>query len=54
MLNKDIKGLPRFVGEHVLPVLEKKTDQSVKKELEILDIKNGRTRIEKVEEYVKD
>ena len=24
--NKDVKGLPRYVGEHVLPVLEKKID----------------------------
>ena len=23
-VNKDIKDLPRYVGEHVLPVLEKK------------------------------
>ena len=29
--NKDIRGLPRFVGEHVLPVLENKKDQTVKK-----------------------
>ncbi len=53
-LNKDIKGLPRFVGEHVLPVLEKKQDQNVKRVLELLDVKYGRTRIEKVEECVKD
>ena len=24
--NKDVKGLSRFVGEHILPVLEKKSD----------------------------
>ena len=53
-MNKDVKGLPRFVGEHVLPVLEKKQDQNVKKVLELLDVKYGRTRIEKVEECVKD
>ena len=34
--NKDIKDLLHYVGEHVLPVLEKKQDQKV---LEILDIK---------------
>ena len=27
--NKDITGLPGFVAEHVLPVLEKKTDKTV-------------------------
>ena len=28
--NKQIKGLPQYVREHVLPVLEKKQDQIVK------------------------
>ena len=42
-LNKDIISLPRFVGEHVLSVLEKKTDQTVKKVFEVLDVKYGRT-----------
>ena len=37
--NKEIKGLPRYVGEHILPVLEKKTEQTIKKVLEILNIK---------------
>merc|ERR1712030_208507 len=36
-INKEIKGLPRFVGEHVLPVLEKMQDQTVKKVLELLE-----------------
>ena len=53
-VNKDIKGLPRFVGEHVLTVLEKKSDQTIKKVLEILIGKYGRTRTEKVEECVED
>ena len=39
--NKEIKGLPRYVGEHILPVLEKKTNQTMKHELELLDIKYG-------------
>ena len=42
--NKEIKGLPRYVAEHVLPVLEKKVDQKIKKVLELLDVKYGRTR----------
>ena len=53
-MNKEINGLPRFVGEHILPVLEKMRDQNVKKVLELLDIKYGKTRIEKVEECVMD
>ena len=53
-VNKDVKGLPRFVAEHVLPVLEKKTDQTIKKVLEIIDVKYRRKRTEKVEECVKD
>ena len=39
--NKDVKDLPRYVGEHVLPVLEKKQDQAIKKALELLEAKYG-------------
>ena len=52
--NKDIKGQPHFVREHILPVLERKTDQTIKKVIELLDVKCGRTRTEKVEECVED
>ena len=31
--NKDIKGLQKYVGEHVLPVLETKVYQTLKKVL---------------------
>ena len=31
--NKDIKDLPRYVGEHVLLVLELKQDQTIMKAL---------------------
>ena len=31
--NKEIKGLPKYVGEHILPILEKKTDHTMKKVL---------------------
>ena len=41
--NKEIRGLPRFVAEHILPVLGKKQDQTVKRVLELLDVKYGRT-----------
>ena len=50
--NKDIKGLPKYIGEHNLPVLENKEDQTIKKVLEILSIKYGRTRIEKIEDFM--
>ena len=52
--NKDIKGLQRYVAEHILPVLIKKTDQTIKKVIELLDMKYGRSRTEKVEEAVED
>ena len=39
--NKEIKGLPRYVGEHVLPVLEKKNNQTFKHEFELPDLKYG-------------
>ena len=53
-VNKDIKDLPHYVGEHVLPILEKKQDQTIKKALELLDIKYGRSRTERVKECVED
>ena len=53
-INKDIKDLPQYVGEHILPVLEKKTNQTIKKLLDLLDVKYSRTRTEKVKEYVED
>ena len=45
--NKDIKDLPQYV-EQVLPVLEKKQDQKIKKALELLKVKYGRSRKEKM------
>ena len=39
--NKEIKGLPLFIGEDVLPVSEKKTNQTIKHFLELLDLKYG-------------
>ena len=53
-MNKDIKDLPRYVGEYVLPVLELKQDQMIKKVLELHEIKYGRSRTEKIEECVND
>ena len=50
--NKEIKGLPKYVGEHILPILEKKTDQTMKRVLEILALKYGRTRVGKIEDFM--
>ena len=52
--NKEIKGLPKFVADHILPVMKEKKDQTVKKVLELLDIKYGRTQMEKIEDCVND
>ena len=52
--NKDIKDLPCYVGEHVLPVLERKQNQTIKKALELLEVKYGRSRTEKIKECVDD
>ena len=53
-LDKGIKDLPRYVGKHVLPVLELKQDQTIKKVLELLEVKYGRFWTEKIEECVDD
>ena len=50
----DIMGLQRYVAEHILPVLIKKTDPTLEKVIELLDIKYGRSRTEKVEEAIED
>ena len=52
--NKDIKDLPRYIREHVLLVIEKKQDQIIKTALELLEVKYGRSRTEKIKEFVKD
>ena len=52
--NKEIKGLPKYVGEHILSILERKQDQTMKKVLEILSLKYGRTRTEKIKDFMDD
>ena len=42
--NKEMKGLPRYVGDQVLPTLDKKTDQTIAKVLDLLSLKYGRTK----------
>ena len=50
--NKEVKDLPRYVREHVLPALEKKSDQTVLKVLDLLDSKYGRMKTERIEEIM--
>ena len=50
--NKEVKNLPKFVSEHVLTVLKEVDDQTTERVLDILKIKYGRSRMEKVEECV--
>ena len=52
--NKEIKGLQRFLADHILPVIVKKEDQNVGKVIRLLDERYGRTRTEKVEEAIED
>ena len=51
---KEIKGLQRYIADHILTVLEKKMDQTVDKVAGLLDIRYGRSRTEKVEDAIED
>ena len=46
--NKEIRGLQKFLAEHILPVIETKEDQNVKKVITLLNERYGRTCTEKV------
>ena len=52
--NKDIKGIQKYVAEHIIPALVKKTDQTLEKVIGLLDVKYGRSRAEKVEDVIED
>ena len=52
--NKDIKGLQRFIADHILPVIIRKEDQTVDKVIRLLESRYGRTRTEKDEEAIED
>ena len=52
--NKELKGLQIYIGEHVLPVLETKVDQTLKKVLEILILKYSHARVEQIEDFMED
>ena len=52
--NNEIKGLQRFITDHILPVIVRKEDQTVEKVTRLLESRYGRTRTEKVEEAIED
>merc|ERR1711895_396450 len=48
--NKDVKGLQKFLADHIFPVILNKSDPNVKKVISLLNKRYCRTRTEKVEE----
>ena len=52
--NKNIEGLARYTGEHVVGKLDTTETQTIKEILKLLDIKYGRTRLEDLEEIMED
>ena len=46
--------MQKYVREHILPVLETKVDQMLKKVFEIFILKYGHTRVEKIEDFMDD
>ena len=53
-MNKEIKGLERFVREHVFTMLSAPEKQKVDDVIKCLEDRYGRTRLEKIEELVLD
>ena len=53
-MNKEMKGLERFVSEHVLTTLSSPEKQKVDDVIKCLKYRYGRTRLEKIEELVLD
>merc|ERR1711889_37524 len=52
--NKDIEGLARYTGEHIVGKLDTTEAQTIKELLQQLDIKYGRTRLEELEELMEE
>ena len=52
--NKEIKGLQRYLVDHILPVLVKKRDQTIDRVAGLLDIRYRISRTEKVEDAIED
>ena len=53
-INKEVDGLAEYVGGKVLEALDTVEKQTVRQLVEILKEKYGRTRLEEVEELVKE
>ena len=53
-VNKEIEGLAKYVGEHVIGKLDTIEKQKVKEIIELLNLKYGRTRLEELEELMED
>ena len=52
-MNKEIEDPSQFLGDHILILCEWKEDQMIEKVLGILEEKYGRTRLEKIEYFVR-
>ena len=53
-MNKEIGGLAKYVGEHVIARLDTIEKHKVKEIIELLKLKYGRTRIEELEELMEE
>ena len=53
-MNKEVNSLAKYVGEHILPVLDTVETQTVMQIVGILKRKYGRTRMEELEELMID
>ena len=53
-MNKEIDGLAKYVGEHIITRLDRVEKWKVKEVTELLKMKYGRTRIEELEELMTD
>ena len=53
-MNKDVRGLQKYVAEHILPILDYIEKQTVRNVIECLKKIYGRTQIEKLEECLED
>ena len=52
--NKDIKGLAKYVGEHILTTLNTVEKQKAKVVIECLEVRYRQIRLEKLKELVTD
>ena len=52
--NTEIKGVQRYVAEHIIPVLINIEYQNLDKVVRLLDMKYDRTRTENVEDVIGD